>query len=165
MNQEEKLLRTLDRRYRVDQVQRIRIGIVDSATDVHTYDVLLPGDTDPVVGVPSVAPVAPAVGDAVRVAMVSDQPIILSVQPAQVLQAGTQSVVFSAANSATAVVNWPVAFTVAPAVLHAVQVGANNDVLSNLQSVSATSATFRLFQKSGTAISTTATLHWQAIGL
>lgn len=81
------------------------------------------------------------------------------------IQSGTFTSVFTTANSTTGTLTYPVAFATAPVVIATVQIGANLDVLINWSgSPSATAVGWRLFQKAGTNISGTATVHWFAIG-
>lgn len=88
-----------------------------------------------------------------------------------------QAVPFAAAAAANATVNfdWPVRgfdgnLNTDPQITHSVKIGANLDVLSNLQSVAfdgagyAISATFRLFQRTLTPFTNTAQLHVTVTG-
>lgn len=61
-------------------------------------------------------------------------------------------------------VNFPGIYTVAPAVIATPRVGSNFDLLLNTQGLTATGASFRLAQKSGTAITGSGAVSWMAIG-
>lgn len=78
-------------------------------------------------------------------------------------QHGTFSVTFSATSAATGTLTFPVAFVKAPVINGTVQVGSNLDILMNWQTVSATAATWRLFQKSGSSVTGTPVVHWWAV--
>lgn len=79
-----------------------------------------------------------------------------------VTQRGKTNVTFSAEGAKTGTIVFPVAFTSVPVVTSTVEVGSNLDVLVNWQNVSTTQVGFRAFNKDGTAISGTATIHWSA---
>lgn len=70
----------------------------------------------------------------------------------------------NAANGVTLTINFPGVYSVAPAFLHSVKVGSNYDLLSNTQGLVADSASVRMAQKAGTAITTSGVLSWMAIG-
>lgn len=78
------------------------------------------------------------------------------------IEFGTFNSTFTAANSTSGTQTFAHTFTATPVVVATVLIGSNLDVLINLQTVSTTNFTWRLFQKSGTNISGTATVHWVA---
>lgn len=77
-------------------------------------------------------------------------------------QRGTEDAVFAAVGAVTGSVAFAQAFAAAPIVQVTVLVGSNLDILVNLQGVTTTGFTFRAFNKDGTNVSGTATLHWTA---
>lgn len=79
-------------------------------------------------------------------------------------QHGTFSATFAGVSSLSGSFSFPAgAFSSAPVIIGAVQIGSNFDVLLNWQTVSASTAGWRLFQKSGTNITGTAIVHWWAV--
>lgn len=81
------------------------------------------------------------------------------------IQSGSFNASFSAANSVSGTLTFPVAFSTAPIVVATMIVAANLDVLHNWTAAPSTTAVgWRLFQKAGTNITATVTVHWIAIG-
>lgn len=81
-----------------------------------------------------------------------------------VIESGSFTSVFTSAPATAGTLTFPTAFATAPIVHMQVIVGASLDVNVNLQGVTTTTATWRLFQNVGTSISATVTVHWIAIG-
>lgn len=78
---------------------------------------------------------------------------------------GSFDVAFSASNSQSGTLTFPSAFTSEPNVNGNIIIGSNLDVLMNWQTISTgTNIGWRLFQKSGTNITGTAHVRWQAWG-
>ena len=75
---------------------------------------------------------------------------------------GTKDAAFSAVGAVTGSVAFAKAFGAPPIVQVTVLVGSNLDILVNMQGVTTTGFTFRAFNKDGTAVTGTATLHWSA---
>ncbi len=75
-------------------------------------------------------------------------------------QAGVESFDYSAASNGS--VTFPVAFAVAPVVTIGLLIGSNHDLILNIQGVTTTGFTFRLFQNSGSVVAGTADIHWMA---
>ena len=81
------------------------------------------------------------------------------------LQSDTFTAVFSSVASVSGTLTYPVAFTTAPVIIATVVIGSNLDLCINWTSApGTTTAAWRVFQKDGSAVSGTATVHWIAIG-
>lgn len=145
---------------------QLRMGtVVSPLIDVGNYNVQVSGD-----GVTrqmkSISEFAPVVGDPVWVAQLGPHYLVLGLRSGPYHQAAAEPVVFATVAAVSgAPVTWPVPYTVAPTVRHSVQAGGNFDIVSNMQSVSNTGATFRLWRPGGGNINGTVFLHWEAIGV
>ena len=80
------------------------------------------------------------------------------------VQVGEQTVTFATESAKTATVTWATAFGATPVVTHSIRVGSNNDVLSNLQTVSTTQGGFRLFTRGLGNVTGDAFLAYWAVG-
>lgn len=80
------------------------------------------------------------------------------------LEFGSFTSAFAGVNSTSGTLTFPHAFGSSPFPLGTTLVGANNDILLNWQSISASQVGWRLFQKGGLNVTTTVTVFWLAIG-
>jgi hypothetical protein len=80
------------------------------------------------------------------------------------IQRGTDDLSFSTSSADSGSITFSQAFKSAPTVLLTVEIGSNFDVLANVQSLTATGFSWRVFQNAGTNITGSGTLHWLAIG-
>ena len=80
------------------------------------------------------------------------------------IKSGKFTKAFTADNRQTGTLTFPAPFTATPVLVAVVQCTSNHDILFNIGSMDAALCNYVLFQKDGTAITETVTVHWVAIG-
>jgi len=78
-------------------------------------------------------------------------------------QHGKFNAVFAGGASVAGTLVFPQPFTLAPLLVHGVQVGSNLDIGLNWQTVTATQATWRAYQNTGAGVTGTAIIHWWGV--
>lgn len=103
MENTEAFFNQLNRMYRLELVEKIRLGVIVAAASPSSYTVQWPGG-EQTAKVPRVSAVVPQIDDLVRVSLVGDQPVIVDVLNRRRIKETTITSAGASTSSATFVV-------------------------------------------------------------